>query len=108
MKKIFGVVCVLFISACDPVATCDHPELPEFCGSPVCEQAVACCESDDTGVLSSACQEVNDGLTEVPESVRQTARDVACEQLLTQAEENGVCSDVESDAGVEGDAGVSE
>lgn len=98
MKKIICVCFVLLVGACDPVATCEQSELPEFCGSQVCEDALTCCQSDTTGVLDVACQEVNDGLTKVPEGLRQPARDTACEELLAQAEDNDLCV-AASDAG---------
>jgi hypothetical protein len=89
MKKILSACCLMLAVACEPLATCEDSEFPELCGSDVCDQLRDCCEANaDNSGVAETCGELSDGLAEVPEAVRQPARDETCKQAL---EQSGVC-----------------
>jgi hypothetical protein len=91
MKYAMLMFGVLTMAACDPLATCEDSEFPELCGSDDCDTLRDCCETSDSPGVAETCGEASDTLAEVPEALRQPARDETCKQMLEQAD--GVCEE---------------
>jgi hypothetical protein len=91
MKYFVFTMFVATIAACDPLATCDDSDFPELCGSDVCDTLRECCEAnvEQSNGVASACGKASDALAEVPEPLRQAARDETCKQVLEQSD--GLC-----------------
>lgn len=91
MKYFVFALLAVSVAACDPLATCEDSDFPELCGSDVCDTLRECCEAnaEQSDEVGQVCAETSDGLANVPEPLRQAARDETCKQVLEQS--SGLC-----------------